>query len=243
MLAPDGIIPHAFDQQHAIKHFVAWVEGNKIKPENVATGSPHPYLPRGLYLPLWTFDIGGAVDYTAEVYENEHQLFDDYSRDRKVHRIADSYPVLMDDMKIPASRRTSAPFLRLISTFDLKAVKPYDPRYLADWPAEVYDVPLAEASLDARSYAYSHFKDNLPHQLGNMHLIHTSSARLAVQSFKLVLLPVWMTEIPYDGREHLILISGQNGRVEGEMPDGSARKDQPGKPGGLMEWLGDLLGE
>jgi DNA-directed RNA polymerase subunit RPC12/RpoP len=237
LLEPDGIIPHTFDQQQAIKYLTAWVDGNRIKPERQVD------LPRGLYLPLWTFDIGGAVDYTAEVYENDHQLFDEYSRERKVQRISDSYPVLLDDMKILASRRMSAPFLRLISTFDLKAVRPYDPRYLADWPAEVYDVPLAEASLDARSFAYSHFKDNLPHQLGNMHLIHTSSARLAVQSFKLVLLPVWMIEIPYAGRENLILINGQNGRVEGEMPNVSVSGDQSRKPGGLMEWLGDLLGE
>ena len=231
LLAPDGIIPHTFDQQRAIQHLTAWLDGNRIKPERQADP------PRGLYLPLWTFDIGGSVDYTAEVYENDH------SRERKVQRISDSYPVLLDDMKIPASRRMAAPFLRLISTFDLKDVRPYDPRYLADWPAEVYDVPLAEASLDARSFAYSHFKDNLPHHLGNMKSIHTSSARLAVQSFKLVLLPVWMIEIPYAGREHLILINGQNGRVEGEMPDGSVSDDQPIKPGGLMEWLEDLLGE
>jgi hypothetical protein len=235
LLAPDGIIPHAFDRQRAIQYLAEWVEGNGIKPERQAG------QPRGLYLPLWTFDIGGGIAYTAEMYENEHELFDQYSREGKVRRISDMYPVLMDDMKIPASRKTSAPFLRLISTFNLKAVRPYDPRYLADWPAEVYDVPLAEASLDARSFAYSHFKDNLPYLLGNMKLVHTSSARLAVQSFKLVLLPVWMTEIPYTGREHLILINGQNGRVEGGMPDGSGMGDLPEKSGGLMEFLSGLL--
>ena len=235
LLAPDGIIPQAFDQQRAIDHLTAWVQGNRIKPEKQVAA------PRGLYLPLWTFDIGGGIDYTGEVYENDREWFDGYSTERKVRRISDHYPVMMDDMKIPASRKTSAPFLRLISTFDMKAVRPYDPRYLADWPAEVYDVPLADASLDARSFAYSHFKDNLPHQLSGMKLVHTSSAKLAVQSFKLVLLPVWMTEFPYAGRQHLILINGQNGRVEGEMPHGSGRADQPGKPGGLMEWLGDLL--
>jgi hypothetical protein len=245
LLAPDGIIPHAFDQQHAIKHLVAWVEGNQIKPEKAGAGSPR-YLPQGLYLPLWTFDIGGGIDYTGEVNENEHELFGQYTGETNVRRISDTYPVLMDDMKIPASRKTSAPFLRLISTFDLKAVRPYDPRYLADWPAEVYDVPLAEASLDARSFAYSHYKLNLPHLLGNIRLIHTSSSGLAIESFKLILLPVWMTEITYTGRGHLLLINGQNGRVEGELPGGSgapAPAGQPKNSGGLMEWLGDLLGD
>lgn len=237
LLAPDGIIPHAFDQRHATKLMVAWVEGNRIKPER-----PVGRL-RGLYLPLWTFDIGGGIDYTGEVYENDSELFIGYSSERNVRRISDHFPVLLNDMKIPASRKSSAPFLRLIATFDMKSVRPYDPRYLADWPAEVYDVPLAEASLDARSLAYSHFKDNLPHELSSVKLVHTSSARLVVQSFKLVLLPVWMTEIPYAGREHLILINGQNGRVEGDMPDESVPADPSKKTGGLMEWLGDLLGE
>jgi len=237
LLAPDGIIPHAFDQQQAFKHLIAWVEGNRIKP-----GKPVD-LPRGLYLPLWTFDIGGGIEYTGEVYENEQQMFGEYNRETQVRRISDTYPVLMNDMKIPASRKTSAPFLRLISTFDLKAVRSYDPRYLADWPAEVYDVPLAEASLDARSFAYSHYKDNLTSLLSDVKLVHTSSARLAVESFKLILLPVWMTEIPYAGRDHLILINGQNGRVEGDLPGGSVPADSSKTTGGLMEWLGDLLGE
>ena len=77
-----------------------------------------------------------------------------------------------------------------------------------------------------------------------MKLIHTSSAKLAIESFKLVLLPVWMTEIPYAGREHLILINGQNGRVEGETPEQPGKlvsTDQSKRSGGLIEWLGDLL--
>ena len=32
LLAPDGIIQHAFDQQRAAKYLIEWVEGNKIKP-------------------------------------------------------------------------------------------------------------------------------------------------------------------------------------------------------------------
>jgi hypothetical protein len=237
LLAPDGVIPHAFDRGRAVRILIDWVEGNRITPERRVDP------PRGLYLPLWTFDIGGGIEYTGEVYESDHDLFSEYAGQSNVRRVSDVYPVMIDDMKIPASKKTSSPFLRLIPTFDLSAVKPYDPRYLADWPAEVYDVPLAEASLDARSFAYSHYQDNLPYLLNDMKLVHTSSSRLAVESFRLILLPVWMTEIPYAGREHLILINGQNGRVEGEMPDGSASGDQSRKPGGLMDWLGELLEE
>jgi hypothetical protein len=120
----------------------------------------------------------------------------------------------------------------------MKSVKPYDPRYLADWPAEVYDIPMADASLDARSQAYDRVKRDLPHSLTSMKIIHISSANLMIDSFKLVLLPVWMTELPFDGREHLVLINGQSGDVASDIQDKTAA---PEKNGGLLDFLSDLL--
>jgi hypothetical protein len=99
----------------------------------------------------------------------------------------------------------------------------------------VYDIPLAEASLDARGRAYAKFREDLPHKLGSTRLVHSSSAKMTVDSFKLVLLPVWMTELPFGGRGHLVLVNGQNGTVASDLPDKKTKK------GGLMDWLGDLL--
>ncbi len=236
LLAPDGVLPHKFDQEQVIKFLIHWVESNKIKPEKKVD------RPRGLYLPLWTFDIGGEIDYTGEVYSNENEnvgldiLIGTQGRNqRQVKRVSDSYPVLVDDLPIPASRKLSAVFLELIPSFELKSVKPYDPRFLADWPAEVYDIPMAEASLDARGQAYAQYKADLPYKLSPMRIVHSSSAKMAIESFKLVLLPVWMTELPFGGREHLVLINGQNGVVASDLPD------KKSKAGGLFEFLSDLL--
>ncbi|HQX01925.1 MAG TPA: hypothetical protein PLQ94_07435, partial [Anaerolineales bacterium] len=195
LLAPDGIIPHAFNQKQAVKLLIDWVESNNIKPEKKVE------LPRGLYLPLWTFDIGGAIDYTGEMIEYEDEMFARRGQ-KKVVRITDQYPIMVNDMPLPASRKLSSVFLKLIGAFDMKTIKPYDPRFLANWPAEIYDVPMADASLDARSQAYARYKERLPHLLNSMNIVHTSSANLVVESFKLNLLPVWMTELPFYGREH-----------------------------------------
>ena len=234
LLAPDGLLPHKFDQLQATRFLINWVESNKIKPEKKVE------RPRGLYLPLWTFAVGGGIGYTGEVYENNDDgdvitLVGTSSQRQVKKRISDSYPVLVDDLPIPASRKLSAVFLELIPSFELKSVKPYDPRYLADWPAEVYDIPMAEASLDARGQAYAKYREELPYKISPARVVSTSSAKMAIDSFKLVLLPVWMTELPFGGRGHLILINGQNGVVASDLPDKKARN------GGLMNWLGDLL--
>jgi hypothetical protein len=107
---------------------VQWVESEGIKPEKKVE------LPRGLYLPLWTFDIGGTLDYTGEIVEQEYNPFTK-KRERKVVRISDKYPVLVDDLPLPASRKLSAVFSKLIPTFELsrcsrmtRAFSPRGPR-------------------------------------------------------------------------------------------------------------------
>jgi hypothetical protein len=236
LLAPDGIIPHVFDQRRAIKLLIDWVEGNGFKPERQVD------LPRGLYLPMWTFDIGGGVDYTYEVLASENEMFGRGNTQKKVVHHSDQYPVMVDDLPLPASRKTSAVFLKMIPSFDLKAIKPYDARFLASWPAEIYDVPMADASLDARSQTFAKFKRDLPHLVNNANIIHTSSANLVIESFKLNLLPVWMTELPFDGREHLVLINGQNGEVASDIQV-AAQEEEETEKGGLMDFLADLLGD
>lgn len=234
LVAPDGIIPHSFDQKRAVKLLIDWVEGNNIKPEKKVD------LPRGLYLPLWTFDVGGAVEYTYEMV--------DLSRKRRgsLHleeiepvRMNGEYPVMVNDLPLPASKKPSSVFLKMINTFDMKSIKPYDPRYLASWPAEIYDVPMADASLDARSQVFAKIKRDLPSLVNQSNIVRASSANLMIESFKLNLLPVWMTELPFDGREHLLLINGQNGVVSSDL----ASADEKSEEGGLFGFLADLLGD
>ncbi len=227
LLAPDGIIPHAFDQKRAVKYLIEWVEKSKIKPERKVD------LPRGVYLPLWTFDLGGEIRYTGQVHQAEDDVFGQSLRETRMRRVSDSYPVQINDLPIPAARKLSAVFLKLIPTFELRAVKPYEPAYLANWPAEVYDIPMAEASLDARTQGLAKYKRDLPLLISPVQLLSASSANLTIESFRLNLLPVWMTELPFDGREHLVLINGWNGAVQNDLPENES--------GGLMEWLGNLL--
>ena len=186
---------------------------------------------------MWTFDIGGFIDYTGEMVEYEDESPFNNRRERKVTRINDQYPIMVNDLALPASRKMSAVFMKLLPAYDLSALKEYDRRYLANWIAEVYDIPMADASLDARSQSFQKIKKQMPSLLNNINLIRASSAGMMVESFKLALLPVWMTELPFDGRNHLVLINGQSGVVASDLPE------DDDEPGGLFGFLADLLND
>lgn len=238
LLAPDGLLPHAFDAQHASTLLADWLHSQNAPPSRAEGARPqysagHP--PCALYLPVWTFDLGGSIDYTGEITEQQ-----DVGFGRTVPRLvrtSDSYPVMLLRLPIPASRKLSSPLVHLLPGYDLAAIQLYDPRYLADWPAELYDTPLAEASLDARSQGYAVLKRDMEAHLAPVHLISTSSANLTIDSFRLNLLPVWMTQVAAGGASHLVLINGQTGDLYGDL---AAR---PSHSGGVLSWLADLLNE
>jgi hypothetical protein len=59
---------------------------------------------------------------------------------------------------------------------------------------------------------------------------------MTIDSFRLDLLPVWMTEVWIEGRSYLVLINGQNGAVQSDLV---ARVNKP--ESSLKEWLADLI--
>ncbi|MFH2102176.1 MAG: hypothetical protein ABIJ39_02310 [Chloroflexota bacterium] len=224
LLPPNGILPHAFDRRRAADYLVDWVEGHGFTPEDKVEA------PRGLYLPVWTFDIGGQIDYRGQVVEEEAYTG---RRTRSVRRVEDGYPVHLNDLPVPAVRKLATQVEALLPGFDLAAAKPYRPGYLADWSADVYDLPLAAAALEARSRAYARLKPQVAADLGHVSDLTLSSAGMAIVSFKLVLLPFWMTFYTYAGNHYRVLINGQNGGVTGERPRELVRSKR-GRLAGLL---------
>jgi hypothetical protein len=131
----------------------------------------------------------------------------------RVVQVREQYPVLVNDQIVPASKKNTNILKRLLPTFDLSAIKPYDARYLSNWPAEIYDISMSDASLEARAQVVHQYTDRLQGELTYIQNMRLSSAGLTVESFKLVLLPVWMTEVQVQGKLLHVLINGQNGHI------------------------------
>jgi predicted RNA-binding Zn-ribbon protein involved in translation (DUF1610 family) len=227
LIAPNGIVPHAFERSQAAELLAEWLESRKVRTDS------KPAEPRGLYLPAWTFRLSGSVSYTGEVAAAEGLNL--RGGRRTTRRVSDRLPV-MESITIAASRRPSAPFVRLLPTFDLGALRPYDPRFLSAWPAELYDISMADASLEARSRVYRRVRAELPSLANLLRVLSSSSADLAVESFQLDLLPVWAAELHLRNTSALLLINGQSGAVEGPASEGSHGS------GSVTKWLSDLIG-
>ncbi len=233
LLDPDAIIPQALKQKEAVQVLVEWVKENNFVPQ----GRVQP--PRGFYLPVWTFDFAGFISYSGQHYQDEDNPFQSRTKKRVLVTEHGEYPVYIDDLVLPANHEHRQMVLKLIETYNFRESKPYDARYLANWAAEAYEVALADASLEARSRAYKFYKKKLQRDMRELMNLTTSSANMAIDSYKLLMLPVWITTYPYGGEAYHVLINGQNGVVHGQLPKNIKKTNK--KNGGVLGWLDEIF--
>jgi hypothetical protein len=115
--------------------------------------------------------------------------------------------------------------------FDLYHATAYDARFLAGWMADIYDLPMAEASLEARQIVVEHMRAMIHQEFGQVHNLGYSTSGILVSGFKLMLIPVWVTEIKIHDKNWRVLINGRTGSLHCKIP---AR--------GMAGWLDNMLG-
>jgi len=221
LIPPEGIIPFNLTQEQAADAFALWLKEKRLRDQAQTT------LPAGLYLPAWTFDVGGESQWRCQVLQR---------RFGGTSWIAESgnYPIFVDDVLIPASHTLPASLANTFHQFDLGGLTPYDSAYLASWPAEIYEISAADASLAARRQVWEKVRHKITTRssIGIRHVkdLTFSSAGMVVEAFKLVLLPVWLAQYRVHDHTYKVLINGQTGAVHGEFPRSR-----------LGQWLSDVL--
>ncbi len=214
LVEPDSIIPMAFNQRQATRYLVEWVKKRKITPQ----GKVQP--PLGMYLPVWTFDIFGSVPWKGTIYRNKTQI-----------PISGEASASFDDIVIPGTSKLADLLPKILPGFETSNAPAYDPRYLAGWPAEVYKLTMSAASLEARKQAVERICQRIHSDPSQINDLTYNTSNLSILSFKLVLIPIWQTTYPFEGRDLRVVINGQNGMVYGESPSQ-----------GLLDWIGGFLG-
>jgi len=213
MVEPDSLLPMAFDQEQASSHLNQWMQEMKITPV------VQVQAPRGLFLPVWSFGLQGNIPWNGTVYREKRQV-----------SISGEKEILFNDVRILASQKLADLMVRALPEFDLSAAAAYDPRFLAGWMASTCDLPMAEASLEARRIAVEHVRASIRQEFGHIQDLGYSTSGLMVCAFKLILVPVWVTQIRALDQSGLVIINGRSGSVHSEI-----------HAGGLAGWLENML--
>ena len=209
---PDGILPFSVSREQAQasiqealhgfgERLVGFMTGNKVASSQL----------QGVYVPFWIFDLVG------EVTRVRRENFSEIGRN--------TYAAHALNMPAPGVKSPPAVLTARLGDFEWNAVIPYEPGWLATYPAEIYSRDFDEASLDARAtfstllrQEYTHMPDDVLDQLNVSGSRNSFSVDVFVNitsmTFRLVLLPVWIaTLVENNAMIRTALVNGQTAHV------------------------------
>ncbi len=226
--SPESLLPMKVSENQVRDSIRRWY-GNRWFAPNRLKRAALTDIVKGLYIPYWTFDAQVHADWTAEsgyyYYETEtYQDSDGQTKTRQVQKVrwvpsSGSLDHFFDDELVPASRGVQPQMLRRIEPFPTKELTPYNPGFLSGWVVERYQIDLVSAAKEAREEMEQEIESMCAARVpGDTHRNLQVDTDYSGQTFKHILVPIWLLTYNYGTRNFQVVINGYTGTIAGKYP-------------------------
>ncbi|MEM1219626.1 MAG: hypothetical protein AAGH79_11960 [Bacteroidota bacterium] len=226
-IQPSGIIPFYVSREEAVKGFDTWIKKGWFHPNKLKRLANLEGL-HGIYIPCWTYDAQVHADWSGQAghyyYETRNVRVNGQMQQQRVQKVrwvhrSGSLDHFFDDILVVASTGLDQNALERILPYRLEEVVNFDPRLLLGWESEIYQVEVDEGYQRADSIMDFKMRHMCSAQLGgdtqrNLQVHSTKRA----QTFKHIVLPIWISSYHYNNKTYHFTINGQTGKVNGEKP-------------------------
>lgn len=226
---PESLLPMKIAETQVRDAMRAWYGSRWFAPNQLKRGAMTDQA-KGLYIPYWTFDAQVHSDWTAEsgYYYYETETYRDERgelRERQVQRVrwepsAGALDHFFDDELVPASRGVNPAALRKIEPFPTtKELVPYNAGYLSGWVVERYQIDLVTAAQEARQEMDQEMERLCAQQIpGDTYRNLQVESDYSGQTFKHILVPIWLLTYTYGPRNFQVVMNGYTGTIAGHYP-------------------------
>ena len=227
-IKPRGLLPFALEERAARSAMTDWLGNLWFAPSGLQEFARKGRKMQGIYVPYWTFDADTKSRYQGQrgtvYHENRTVTRDGKRKTIRVSKVrwrpvSGRVARFFDDVLVLASKSLPKRFTDALEPWDLAALEPYRPEYLAGFRAEAYTVELPDGFVEARAHMDRVITRDVKFDIGgDRQRIHDIQTQVSDVTFKHVLLPVWLAAYKYRGKTYRFVVNGRTGRVQGERP-------------------------
>ncbi|OAD90497.1 DNA helicase PriA [Aequorivita soesokkakensis] len=227
-ILPGAVLPFQIDQKKAFQIFKKWVDGLWFAPNNLKKAAIDPEKTRGLYAPYWTFDAQLYADYIGqrgEYYYVTKTVGSGKNKRTVQERRTHWYPAsgsvsgFVDDTLIKASNQKTGIIPQNVARWNLKMLKPFDSGYLSGFVTEKYTIPLLDGHNESNKVAESIADSWARRDIGgDTQQVSSINMKLSDETFKHILLPVYISTYKFKGKRYNFFVNGQSGTISGQRP-------------------------
>jgi hypothetical protein len=225
--SPESLLPMKLSENQVRDSIRKWYGSRWFAPNNLKRALTDTV--KGLYIPYWTFDAQVHADWTAESGYNytETETYTDANgktQTREVEKTrwvpsSGSLDHFFDDELVPASRGVHEKRLRQIEPFPTKELVVYNAGYLSGWVVERYQIDLIAAAKEARKEMDTKTERLCAQDVpGDTYRGLEVKSDYSGQTFKHILVPIWLLTYNYGAHNFQVVINGYTGTISGSYP-------------------------
>jgi len=227
-IRPQALLAFKFAESQVREQIRRWYASKWLAPGKLKSRALVDRV-RGVYIPYWTFDAQAACPWEAEAghyYYTTESYRDNQGRSqtRQVQHVrwepaSGRVDHFFDDEPVPGTQGVSHVLLRQIEPFATAELVPYDTAFLSGFIVEHYQVVLLQAAQASQDSMTEKLRQMCAAQIPgdtyrNLEIHPTFSA----QTFKHILVPVWLLSYLYGTRTFQVVVNGYDGRMAGQYP-------------------------
>jgi hypothetical protein len=226
-IRPRSLLPFSVTDSSVREQIRKWYASKWLAPNALKNKALVDRL-HGVYIPYWTFDAHAVCPWTADAghyyYETETYYDKGRPRTRQVRKTrwvpaAGEVRHFFDDEPVPGTRGVSTTLLKQVEPFPTNELKPYDKAFVSGFVVEHYQVVLFDAAKHSQDAMAEKLRAMCAAQIpGDTYRNLQINPTYSAQTFKHILVPVWLLTYNFRAKPFQVVVNGVTGRIAGDYP-------------------------
>ncbi len=220
VLKPDYVLPFKLSKEDAIKALNKHYGKKPLLPKEFSKKN-HIEEVKGVYVPFWMFDGSAEGSVLFEGTRSHTYRSGQYRVTETDHfDVWRSGKVGFEKVPVDASSKMPDDFMESIEPYDYSELKPFSTAYLPGFLADKYDVSVEDSYQRVDERCKGSFVDAMEDTVKGYEVCikKESDIKLNRGEVHYALLPVWLLNTKWKGKDFLFAMNGQTGKLVGDLP-------------------------
>lgn len=225
ILRPSYVIPFSIAKNNAVDIFKKWTGRGLLTPDDFKSQNTIEKM-TGMYVPYWLYDYDMHVDMAAHCRRTTRTVKRDkeyiYTHNYDVVRSADAR---YERVPADASKKLDDDMMDLLEPFNYTTMLEFNDSYLSGYQSERYSVGSEELEEKIKGRVSRYAENSVRNSIAGYESvnIYSKNIRGRKTAAKYALLPVWILNYRYLGKNYMTVINGQTGKLVGKLPISRAK--------------------
>ena len=219
-LMPDLIVPFRLDKEAAKDALREHFKGKKLLPRAFSSEN-HLDEVKGVYVPFWLFDADADADaaFNATRVRSWSDRNFNYTETR-YYRLYRSGNVRFENVPVDGSVKMPDDVMESLEPFDTSKAVPFKKAYLTGFFADRYDVSAEDSLGRANERVKNSTLQAFSRTTAGYASVNSAGTNLRLFNTrtKYALLPVWILNTSWRGKNYQFAMNGQTGKFVGDLP-------------------------